>query len=115
MGNGKGGRKSEPGVSGWEDIPSPWVLSFMMMPFFGVAISIGQLNENLRKGPADSHVTLTMESPKPNYLEIAGCIVFLVVDAGGSTTYPESVLSEPDNSICEATWRGYFFRIPIPR
>jgi hypothetical protein len=33
MGSGRGGWKSEPGVSGWEDIPSSWVLSVMMMPF----------------------------------------------------------------------------------
>lgn len=35
MGSGRGGWKSEPGVSGWEDIPSSWVLSSMMTPFFG--------------------------------------------------------------------------------
>jgi hypothetical protein len=30
MGNGRGGWKSELGMSGWEDIPSPWVLSSVM-------------------------------------------------------------------------------------
>ena len=47
MGSGRGGWKSEPGASWMGGYPV-----FMMIPFFGVTISIGRLNENSRKRPA---------------------------------------------------------------